>query len=252
MMKEIKYKRIIKIFFLVILFGIIYILNPYKIEYYGYQNKIMAHRVNSLEKLKYTEKVYGGVELDLVYDETNKVFDINHPPAPSIGLNLETYLSYLSNKDIKLWLDFKNLSVDNADESARLLNHLINKSKLKKENVLVESSEIEFLYLFKEKGFETSFYLPYFLYKQEGLILTKTIDSLKQLKEKYVSDGISADVNNYEILNTYFKNDRKFLWDLHSPYSRNQIQHYFDFRKYISDPTVEIILVKVALPIGNR
>lgn len=252
MTKEIKYKKWIVFLLILLIAGIVYIFNPYKLEYYGYSNKIMAHRVNSIEKLAYAEKFYNGVELDLMFDSATKTFDVNHPPAPSIGLDLKMYVTHIQNKNLKLWLDVKNLSEENASESAKLLQRIITESGITKKNVLVESPEIQLLHYFKAEGFQTSFYLPYFLYKEDEAGLKKTIDSLKLLKQKYRVDGISADVKNYEILNHYFKTDRKFLWDLHQPYSRRQIKHFQDFRKYVKDPAVEIVLVRVALPIGSR
>jgi hypothetical protein len=57
--------------------------------------KVWAHRVNSIEKLAQTGALYSGVELDLVFVDEGEAafFDVNHPPAPSIGLSLDAYLS---------------------------------------------------------------------------------------------------------------------------------------------------------------
>lgn len=252
MTKENKHTKIISLLIGLFVLGSIYIFCPYRPEYFGYRNKVLAHRVNSLEKLAFAERFYTGVELDLIYNSDNQSFDVNHPPAPSIGLDLETYLSHIKNKNIKLWLDIKNISKENAADAAQSLSQQITNAGISKKNILVESPEIPYLYLFKEEGFRTSFYLPYFLYKQDEQTLAKTIDSLKSLKKQYCSDGISADVLNYNILNQYFKKDKKFLWAIYPSYSRHQIDNYTNFRKYASDPTVEIILVKVALPIGER
>ena len=252
MTKGNKHKMIVALIISLFVLGLIYVFCPYRPEYYGYSNKVLAHRVNSLEKLAFAEKFYAGVELDLMYNINTHSFDVNHPPAPSIGLDLETYLSHIKNKNIKLWLDIKNISKENAADAAQSLSKQITNAGINKKNILVESPEIPYLYFFKDEGFKTSFYLPYFLYKKDKQTLSKTIDSLKSLKEQYSSDGISADVLNYDILNQYFKKDKKFLWAIYPSYSRHQINNYTNFRKYASDPTVEIILVKVALPIGER
>lgn len=252
MMKEIRIKKLIIYGFLLLFLALIYIFSPYKLEYYGYREKVMAHRVNSLEKLDYTQRFYVGVELDLMYDDHQKRFDVNHPPAPSIDLNLDNYLSEIKNKDLKLWLDMKNITRKNVVEASNLLSELVDKHGLNKEKILVESPEIHLLSYFKNLGFTTSFYLPYYMYREDPATLKGTIDSIKNLQDIYYSDGISADVSNYEILKCYFETDRKFLWDLHQPYSRKQMEHFKSFRTYIKDPTVEIVLVRVGLPIGNR
>ena len=62
-----------------------------RILFYGYEHKIWAHRVNSIEKLKETISCFEGVELDVVYIEDGDFFDVNHPPAESIGLSLDEY-----------------------------------------------------------------------------------------------------------------------------------------------------------------
>ncbi len=252
MMNALKRNRILTFIFLIAAVGLIYIFNPYKLEYAGYQSKVWAHRVNSIEKLNYTQKFYQGVELDLVFDSITKTFDVNHPPANSIHLDLDTYFSHIENKEIKLWLDFKNLSETNAETSSEILDKLTKKHSLKNENILVESTEMHNLLVFKSKGFRTSFYLPPLVGLAEENKLLPTIDSVKQLLLKYPTSGISCNVNAYEVVNEYFKNEQKYLWHMYKPYSRHQIKNYRDFRKYVSDPTVEAVLIQVALPVGNR
>lgn len=230
----------------------VYIFNPYKIEYVGYQSKVWAHRVNSLEKLNYTQKFYQGVELDLVFNSVNNTFDVHHPPSPSINLSLDTYFSNIHNKELKLWLDFKNLSEANAEKSSELLQQLAKKHALKSEHILVESTEIKGLEAFKNKGFKTSFYLPQLVGLADKRKQIPTIDSVKQLLVKYPTTGISCNVNAYEVINEHFKNEQKFLWHIYQPNSRHQVKNYRDFRKYVTDATVEAVLVQVALPVGNR
>ena len=243
-----------KIFFIIVLITIVavYIFNPYKLEYADYQSKVWAHRVNSLEKLNYTQKFYDGIELDLVFDSITQTFDVNHPPDPTINLDLGTYFSNINNKEIKLWLDFKNLSETNAEKAAEILDQLTQKHSLKSENILVESPEISCLQGFKNKGFKTSFYLPQLVGLSHESNLIPTVDSIKQLLVKYPTTGISCNVNAYEVINEYFKEEKKYLWHIYKPYSRHQVKNYQDFRKYVSDPKVEAVLIQVALPVGNR
>lgn len=252
MMSALKRNRIVTFILLIAAVGLVYIFNPYKLEYYGYQTKVWAHRVNSIEKLNYTQKFYQGVELDLVFDSITQTFDVNHPPANSIHLDLETYFSNIKNKEIKLWLDFKNLSETNAKTSSETLNKLAKKYSLNKENILVESTEMQYLTTFKSKGFKTSFYLPQLVNLSEDIKLLPRIDSITQLLKQYPTSGISCNVNAYEVVNEYFKKEQKYLWHIYKPYSRHQIKNYSDFREYVSNPTVEAVLIQVALPVGKR
>lgn len=242
-----------KIIFLIVLITAVavYIFNPYKLEYIGYQSKVWAHRVNSLKKLNYTQRFYQGIELDLVFDSINNTFDVNHPPAKSVNLDLDIYFSNINDKDLKLWLDFKNLTEANAEKSAEILNQLTKKYSLQHENILVESTTMHNLQAFKLKGFKTSFYLPQLVGLADESKFP-TIDSIKYLLVKYPTSGISCNVNAYDVINEYFKNERKYLWDTNKPYSRHQIKNYRNFRKYVSDNTVEAVLIQVALPVGKR
>ena len=247
-----KNKKKIIFTIVLILAVVVYIFNPYKLEYAGYQSKVWAHKVNTLDKLNYSQKFYDGIELDLVFDSISNKFDVNHPPDPSIKLDLDVYFSNIKNKEIKLWLDFKNLSEANVEKSAEILDQLTKKHSLKSENVLVESTEINCLQNFKTKGFKTSFYLPQLVGLTDKSTLAPKIDSIKQLLVKYPTSGISCNVNAYEVVNEYFKEEKKYLWHIYKPYSRHQIKNYCDFRKYVSDSTVEAVLIQVALPVGNR
>lgn len=247
-----KNKKLLILIAVLITVGVFYIFNPYKLEYAGYQSKVWAHRVNSLEKLNYTQNFYQGIELDLVFDSISYTFDVNHPPAESANLNLDTYFSKISDKNLKLWLDFKNLSEHNAEKSAEILDQLTKKHSLKNENILVESTVMHNLQTFKNKGFKTSFYLPPLLRLTDENKLVPIVDSINHLLKKYPTSGISCNVNAYEVVNKYFKENKKYLWHIYKPYSRHQAKNYRDFRKYVSDASVEAVLIKVALPVGSR
>lgn len=252
-MKGLKNNKIRYTIFLLSLSILLYIYNPYKIEYFGHQSKVWAHRVNTLEKLSYTEKFYFGIELDVVFDSIKNNFDVNHPPDKSIGLDLDLYFSKIENKNIKLWLDFKNLSKSNAIKSSVILDRLAAKNNLNNQNILVESEDVISLEYFKFKNFKTLFYLPPLVdLNNRSHVLINRIDSISLLLKKYPTSGISSHTNSYNVLNSYFKNEKKFLWSTDEPYSRHQIRNYRKFRTYICDPNVEVMLIKVALPVGNR
>ncbi len=241
-----------KIIIAVIAIGLLYLFGPYKLAYIGVGDKVMAHRVNSLEKLTYTSMFYSGVELDLVYHAENQSFDINHPPAKSINLNLDQYFAKIDNKNLKIWLDLKNLNLANASLAANTLDKLVKKHGLNKSLILVESPEVELLPIFAALHFKTSFYLPHQLHAKSENSLNKTIDSIKILLAKHPTTGVSSDVKNYEILQKHLNKTPKYLWDLHSSLSKKHIQNHKNFRRYAKDSSVKIILVKVDLPIGNR
>ena len=96
-----KTKKILIAIISVFVLLIAYKLNPYRLQFIGHYDKIWAHRVNSTEKLESAIQYFNGVELDVFYDSNTNKFDVNHPPAKSIGLDFQTYLSNIETSSIR-------------------------------------------------------------------------------------------------------------------------------------------------------
>lgn len=123
--------------------------------------KLWAHRVNTIEKLRLAEQLFAGVEVDLVFEDGR--FDVNHPPAPSIGLDFETYLASLdAPNSLSYWLDLKNLSPENAAGVIERLQTLSRRFGIERERFFVESRFPEPLGTLHQAGLRTSYYLPSF------------------------------------------------------------------------------------------
>lgn len=74
--------------------------------------KLWAHRCDSVEKMKEQLGTFEGVELDLNYMKEAGEFDVSHDMQETLAYPLEDFLAALEGKDVKIWLDFKNLSSD--------------------------------------------------------------------------------------------------------------------------------------------
>jgi len=174
--------------------------------------KILCHRVNGIDRLNEVKEHFDGFEIDLMYGSSGK-FDVNHPPAKSIGLSLIDLMASLKNpSDYYYWLDIKNLDSTNAQEAAtRLYEICISNSCLK--NVVVESNHHYSLSLFDGYGFRTSLYLPPFQKLTEESIKT-SVDSIANLFSDYAPSAISQEYGLYPILNAYFPACDKLTWDL--------------------------------------
>lgn len=211
------------------------------------QLKAWGHRTNTLEKLHESEPLFRGIELDVVYDQQQGLFDIHHPPASASGLSLLKYLQSRDSKNKGLWLDFKNLSEKNAPEAVSRLKHLCDSANLKKERFIIESPSPQHLQLFSKNGFKTSYYLPNTFCKEEA---PSSIDSIKKLSRQCPTNFISIDLCNYAIANKHFEKEQKLLWTLpyHETFSLNPIQVYKKTKRYyykkliLNDPFVEVIL----------
>lgn len=245
--------KIIILIVLAIALLFVYNYATFKFDFMGYQDKIWAHRVNSIEKLEFIQNRYAGIELDLVFDEKTKTFDVNHPPAESIGLNLETYFShYDSGNNGGIWLDFKNLTAANAESSLDRLIVLTEKFQLDKNKIIVESQQPEYLGGFKKAGFKTSYYLPPFMNQLSEEKLQEKISEINLNLENYPTTAISTNIVDYEIIAAYFPNHTKYLWSIDKTFTSGMFKNFFLNRKALNDPKVEVLLVRVNRQVGNR
>lgn len=222
---------------------------PYKIELLGFYDKIGAHRINSEARLNSAIKYFDIIELDLVFNAEENYLDVNHPPANSIRLSFQKYVLALpQGKQPVLWLDFKNLNIENASRILNKLQNILRESKYPKNKILIESSYPEALSFFNESGFKTSYYLPYGLSKMNLPDLEKNITLInkKILKQPYLS--ISSDIQDYEILKKEFPLRSKYYWAMGKAYGR----HPFLAQQSLRDSTVQILLVSHITRTGNR
>lgn len=233
---------------LVVVSAFSYRFIPYKIESIGARAKIGAHRVNSLDKLKYAQSFFDNIELDLVFDVSTKIFDVNHPPSKSIQLSFEEYIQKLENKDVRLWLDIKNLTLDNSIEILLRLEVLINKYGLRKDNLLIESRYPEALATFIENKFICSYYLPFYTNPKTDKEVNRTLSTIRLALQKQPTMGISTHYENYELIHNHFPNSNKYIWAL----SRFPIYKFGLMKSIKEDPTVQMILLHYSAPIGNR
>lgn len=237
--------------FLLVLFALRYgyKYSPYKLEFLGHYDKVWAHRVNSLEKLDASLKYFKGVELDLVYEENTGVLDVNHPPTISIDLTFETYIHSIPEKTFPyLWLDIKNLTKANASVILERITNLLSNKSYPFEKVLIETKEPEALSIFQEKGFLTSYYLPYLLFKKDKSSLDAEIKLAKDYLLKNPVMGISFDYRDYDIVNKHFSERKKYIWKIDG-FSFN---NYFETRKILKDSSVKVMLSRFISFKGNR
>jgi hypothetical protein len=239
--------------FLAIFIVVVYHFATFKFDYMGYQNKIWAHRVNSIEKLQFTQHRYSGIELDLVFDEKTRTFDVNHPPVASIGLTLDSFFSHYDSKNQGgIWLDFKNLKAENSDSSLKRLLKLVQKYNLDKGKIIVESQSPQFLESFENAGFKTSYYLPVFLHQLSEEYLNIKLSEIEQNIENNPTTAISTNIVDYEIIAKHFPNHTKYLWSIDKTFTSRIFKNYFRNRKALKDPNVEVLLVRVNRQVGNR
>lgn len=126
----------------------------------SYPDKIWLHRCNSMEKLYEKHKAYPNIEVDVVF-RGSRVFDVTHDADTGFNLTLDVYFAYMKDKEGKIWLDVKNLTIDNRMAMLMTLNRLMKHFQIEKDRLIIESPSWESLKIFTRAGYYTSCYVTY-------------------------------------------------------------------------------------------
>lgn len=133
---------------------------PYLWDKYGYNGKMWLHRTDNIIKLTTTAIKYAGVELDLVYFKEDNNFDVSHDPNDILEYPIEDFIPIIKQNNQMVWLDYKNLSLDNAEISMLRLDDILLENNLSKEMCIIESPNYNALKVFHDNGYYTSYYVP--------------------------------------------------------------------------------------------
>ncbi|PZT48814.1 hypothetical protein B6S12_01835 [Helicobacter valdiviensis] len=217
-------------------------------------SKTWLHRTDELKKLEDFQTTYQNFEIDVHFiNQDGGYFDVGHNGLEeSIGLRLETMIEALNNRRIngkffssKIWLDFKNLTDKNSEQALKSLEEICKNLNFNKNNFIVESNNYKELKIFKDAGFYTSYYVPY--YKKEDL--ENNAKEIKENLQNIINTGginaLSFDSYLYDFIkNAKFTTHKNgeildidlLTWNEGNNYKKNmQTQLFFD-------PQVKVIL----------
>lgn len=171
--------------------------------------KLWLHRVNSVGKQEEFSSKYAGLEFDLVFYDKEMAFENSHDADSLEKFNFEMQLKLyqsLGNAN-GMWLDFKNLTEKNKFDSLTVLSNLLEKYNVDKSKVWVESQNWQALRVFKEAGFRTSYYFPYYNFRKMS---NNEVEEAKQKTEKI---ALSGNVDAISFYGGYYS----FICDLQLP-----------------------------------
>lgn len=126
-----------------------------------YPEKIWLHRCNSLEKLHEKSHLYDNIEVDVVFRDNDRIFDVTHDLDTTFHLKIDEYFDHFEEEQGQIWLDIKNLSASNKESILHKLNELCLKYTIRKERLIIESSSWKDLKLFTDNGYYTSMYVSF-------------------------------------------------------------------------------------------
>ena len=178
------------------------------------QNKDWIKAVNTPEKLDRVGTGASGIEMDIYFDSTTKVFSVHHYLNAHFRYPLEELLNIYHKKDLtaSIWLDFKNLSPQNQQDALKMLITLRDKYQLKNK-ILVESAFPELLNAFVDQHFYTSYYTPYFNpYSLEKDSLKKIAQEIEDHLAKSKVQALSGYYFQLPFLHERFPNYPILIW----------------------------------------
>lgn len=220
-----------------------------------YKEKVWVHRVDAIPRLKEVLHNYNGVEVDVVFHENGNYFDVGHPPVISIGLTLQEFISIaIANKsNVKFWIDFKNLTKENAKQSALKLDSIVRNLQYQTSAFIVESHNVKHLSIFDSLNFKISYYLNW-----PG-ISTKDKATQKQLlKEIAINDSLyhpdyfSSPYNDYALIRNHFPNKNFLTWIEGARESSSLFLRHFKRWKVVGDKRVKVCLFSVKTTAPKR
>ena len=149
-------------------------------------DKIWLHRCNSMEKLYEHSERYSNFEVDIVFRQ-DSVFDVTHDIDTSFNLSIEPYFGYIQQNGGKLWLDIKNLDLQNVSAMLTQLADLTSRYDIDKERWSIESRNWQALQRFTEEGYYTSLYIGW---ENPSRLESEEIDSYMDKLRKAVDHKI--------------------------------------------------------------
>lgn len=211
-----------------------------------FDSVIWVHRVNGIGRLNEVKELFNGFEIDVVFNEKEVSFDVNHPPVKSIHLNLETLITSLETpSEYHFWLDFKNASEENCQAAIERLSAVAEKLKIKG-SIIVESSCLPCLQKFSDQNFYTGNYLP-FLHKMDESAMYASLNELaKDMKPNNIS-CVTTEMDGFQLVDTYFSDSDKMVWDLSLDW-KDEESRAKAFRFLSNNPSVKVLLVRYETP----
>ena len=197
--------------------------------------RILPHRVNSMERFRYLYNNFKGFECDIILSDGHLY--VAHDPEEISLLTWE----HLLGKDVQqkiFWLDVKNLNLENVQSFYARLDSLNDEFSLK-DRIIIESGNPVPLKLIADSGYLTSLYFPV-----NYSTHTLSPDSSVSLYIGNTGGLISQDVFWLSLMNKSYPGRKKLIWDISFCTSVNADI----LKKHIADTTILLCLINVKSP----
>lgn len=197
--------------------------------------------VNTIDRVSKLPADAAGFEMDVYFDTAKNCLLLYHDSTEYSTLRIEAMLAIYKTKKMtaSIWLDFKNLSAANEQQSLKYIATLRTNYALNNK-LIVESPHPECLQSFCDSGFFTSYYTPFFNpYNESEAAVIDNIDSIKKQLEQYPVSALSGYYFQYPLLKKYFPTFPILTWASDSKLS---VVGYFFNSKLNTDEQLSVIL----------
>ena len=195
--------------------------------------RIMPHRVNSLQRFAYLYDHFEGFECDIIFDSLHSILFLAHDKQEISAYTFESLLKEDKKKKI-FWLDVKNMDSTSFLTFYQHLKNLDNNYDLKT-RIIIESTNPFFLLALMDSGYLTSLYLT-----RETEYGDKNFRSYIKKKGRL----ISQDISQLNMFNKIYPSKKKITWDITFLNSLDKdvlIQH-------IQDSSILLCLINIKSP----
>lgn len=217
----------------------------YDNETFSYPNsKIWKHGVYSeYEAEKYAE-VFDGLEVDLVYSKKHgNIFIGRQEDDAEKGHTFDTWISMIKKpNETHYWIDFKNLSTENAEAALRCLDSILNIHDISKRNFMIENQDVNTLKIVKKFNYATILWVDNIFYwnnktKADSISVCKIIRN--KINELH-PDAISSEFSAYPMLCDSFPEQNIHFWDTPKELNEENAEHT---RMLCRNKSVKVVLV---------
>ena len=213
------------------------------------ESKTWKHGVYSKYDAQKYEGVFDGLEVDVIYSpEKNDIYVGRVVADTSKKQTLDNWLAILKKPDrMSYWIDFKNLSADNAILAFDVLDSIVEKYNIE-HKFFVESKDVKALKIAKERDYhvllwvENLHYWRKKTYKDTVSVMRKIRNQIAELQP----DAISCEYTMFPLLCDSFPEQNIHFWDTPKKYTPENVEFT---KKLCENESVKVVLVDYPNPI---
>lgn len=214
------------------------------------ESKIWKHGVYSKYEAQELEGVFDGLEVDVIYSlEKDNIYVGRVEADTSKNLPLDEWFAMLKEPDkMCYWIDFKNLSADNAENAMTAFDKLVEKYNIE-DKFFIESKDIKALKIAKEKDYHVLLWVEN-IYYWNNPTSKDTISVLNMIRsqiEDLQPNAISCEYRMYPLLCDSFPEQNIHFWDTPKDYTPENVEFT---KKLCNEESVKVVLVDYDNPIN--